>query len=217
MSATWRAMSVGIGRSVVPPTNHHPVRVMNGQYPPGTFPDVTAATPTVQGGGTAPPSDATAAGAAPDNARLVLASLIVVATVANLNLTVANVALPYIGKASTRRRRRSTSSPSATPSGSPRRSCGSVRSETATAASCMIVLGMCLSVPASHRGRRSRRTTACSFVARVVGGLSAGMAYPTTLALITALWSGAARTQVDRALVGDRRRYRRLGPLIAGT
>ena len=44
------------------------------------------------------------------------------------------------------------------------------------------------------------------FVARVVGGLAAGMAYPTTLALITALWSGAGADEVDRAVVGHRRR-----------
>ena len=31
--------------------------------------------------------------------------------------------------------------------------------------------------------------------ARIFGGLSAGMAYPTTLALITALWAGPARTK----------------------
>ncbi len=35
---------------------------------------------------------------------------------------------------------------------------------------------------------------AAALGARVVGGLSAGLAYPTTLALITALWSGPART-----------------------
>ena len=41
------------------------------------------------------------------------------------------------------------------------------------------------------------------FFARVLGGgLAAGMAYPTTLALITALWSGPGAHQVDRALVG---------------
>jgi MFS transporter, DHA2 family, multidrug resistance protein len=39
------------------------------------------------------------AGAAPKRAGLVLASLILVAAVANLNLSVANVALPSIGKA----------------------------------------------------------------------------------------------------------------------
>ena len=31
--------------------------------------------------------------------------------------------------------------------------------------------------------------------ARIIGGLAAGMAYPTTLALITALWSGPAPTK----------------------
>jgi hypothetical protein len=39
---------------------------------------------------------------------LVLLALILVAAVANLNLAVANVALPSIGEASTRRRRAST-------------------------------------------------------------------------------------------------------------
>ena len=52
------------------------------------------------------------------------------------------------------------------------------------------------------------------FVARVLGGVAAGMAYPTTLALITALWSGQERTKRDRALVGARRR--RLGARAAG-
>ena len=69
------------------------------------------------------------------SAGLVLASLIAVAAVANLNLSVANVALPSIGPRSTRARRSSTWSPSATRSGWPARSCGSARSAIATAAS----------------------------------------------------------------------------------
>ena len=44
------------------------------------------------------------------------------------------------------------------------------------------------------------------FVARLLGGVAAGMAFPTTLALITALWSGAGADPLDRALVGARRR-----------
>ncbi len=54
------------------------------------------------------------------------------------------------------------------------------------------------------------------FAARVLGGLAAGMAYPTTLALITALWSGPARTKsiaLWSALGGG---IALLGPLIAG-
>ena len=41
---------------------------------------------------------ATTTGGAPPNAKVVLVSLILVAAVANLNLSVANVALPVIGK-----------------------------------------------------------------------------------------------------------------------
>ena len=52
--------------------------------------------------------------------------------------------------------------------------------------------------------------------ARILGGLSAGMAYPTTLALITALWSGPGRTKsiaLWSALGGA---IAALGPLVAG-
>ena len=53
-------------------------------------------------------------------------------------------------------------------------------------------------------------------MARVVGGLAAGMAYPTTLALITALWSGPGRTKsiaLWSALGGA---IAALGPLLSG-
>ena len=60
-------------------------------------------------------------------------------------------------------------------------------------------------MPGLPAGRVRAAPTACSSCARLLGGLSAGMAYPTTLALITALWSGPA-DQVDRVVVGDRRR-----------
>src|SRR5262245_28004480 len=52
-------------------------------------------TPATAGTGHAAATDSTA----PDRAVLVLAALILVAAVANLNLAVANVALPDIGKA----------------------------------------------------------------------------------------------------------------------
>src|SRR4029450_2590498 len=58
----------------------------------------------------------------------------------------------------------------------------------------MLILGMALSVPACLLAAYAP-TDGVLFVARVIGGLSAGMAYPTTLALITALWSGHARTR----------------------
>ena len=56
-----------------------------------TSPTTTAAPP--------PPAAAANAGTGPEKSGLVLLSLILVAAVANLNLSVANVALPDIGKA----------------------------------------------------------------------------------------------------------------------
>ena len=79
----------------------------------------------------------------------------------------------------------------------------------------MIVLGMGLSVPASLVAGFAPSDTVL-FVARVVGGISAGLAYPTTLALITALWSGPARTKsiaLWSALGGG---IAALGPLVSG-
>jgi hypothetical protein len=54
------------------------------------------------------------------------------------------------------------------------------------------------------------------FAARLLGGVAAGMAFPTTLALITALWSGPARTRAIAlwsALGGG---IAALGPLVSG-
>jgi MFS family permease len=53
----------------------------------------------------------------------------------------------------------------------------------------MLILGMALSVPACLLAAYAPTDTVL-FAARILGGVSAGMAYPTTLALITALWSG---------------------------
>ena len=54
------------------------------------------------------------------------------------------------------------------------------------------------------------------FVARVGGGLSAGMAFPTTLALITALWSGPGRTRSIALWSGIGAAIASLGPLLSG-
>ncbi len=73
----------------------------------------------------------------------------------------------------------------------------------------MLIGGVLLSIPACLLAAYAP-TDGVLAAARVLGGLSAGMAFPTTLALITALWSGTIADQVDRGLVGDRRRH--LGP-----
>ena len=79
----------------------------------------------------------------------------------------------------------------------------------------MLVLGVGLSIPACILAAW-RRSIEVLILARILGGVSAGMAYPTTLALITALWSGPARTQsiaLWSALGGA---IAALGPLVAG-
>jgi hypothetical protein len=79
----------------------------------------------------------------------------------------------------------------------------------------MLTLGVSLSVPtcllAAYAG-----SDEVLFVARVTGGVSAGMAYPTTLALITALWSGQARTRSIALWSATGGAIASLGPLIAG-
>jgi hypothetical protein len=76
----------------------------------------------------------------------------------------------------------------------------------------LLMLGIGLSIPACLAAAFAP-SIEILIVARIVGGISAGMAYPTTLALITALWApGPPAHEVDRALVGARRSDRRPRP-----
>jgi len=152
---------------------------------------------------------------APPNAKVVLGTLILVAAVANLNLSVANVALPSIGASF-------DASQTALDLVAVGYSLGLAASVLWFGAlgdrygrKRMIILGMLITIPASITAAFAP-SIEILFVARVVGGLSAGMAYPTTLALITALWSGPARTRsiaMWSALGGG---VAMLGPLISG-
>jgi len=137
---------------------------------------------------------APAAGEQPERAGLVLVSLIAVAAVANLNLSVANVALPSIGKAF-------NSSQTTLDLVAVGFSLGLAASVLYLGAlgdrygrKLMLILGMALSIPACLLAAYAP-SDGVLFIARVVGGVSAGMAFPTTLALIAALWSGPARTK----------------------
>ena len=160
------------------------------------------------------PPTAIASGA-PDKGGLVLISLILVAAVANLNLSVANVALPSIGLAF-------DASQTALDLVAVGYSLGLAASVLWLGAlgdrygrKMMLTLGVILSVPACLLAAFAP-TIEVLIVARIFGGLSAGMAYPTTLALITALWAGPARTRsiaLWSALGGA---IAALGPLISG-
>jgi len=154
-------------------------------------------------------------GTAPARAPLVLATLILVAAVANLNLAVANVALPDIAKAFD--------------AGQTALNLVAVGYSLGLAASVlylgalgdrygrklMLVLGTALAIPASLLAGFAP-TIGVLFAARLLGGLAAGLAYPTTLALITALWSGPGRTRSIALWSGIGGAISALGPLAAG-
>src|SRR6187549_3159092 len=164
---------------------------------------------------TAEPDEAVEASTAPDRAPLVLLSLILVAAVANLNLSVANVALPDIGKAF-------DASQTALDLVAVGYSLGLAASVLWLGAlgdrygrKLMLILGVLLSIPACLVAATAPSIEVL-IGARIVGGISAGMAYPTTLALIAALWSGPARTRsiaLWSALGGA---IASLGPLLSG-
>src|SRR4051794_33163525 len=156
-----------------------------------------------------------APGEAPARAGLVLAALILVAGVANLNLAVANVALPDIGKAFDS----SQTTLDLIAVGYSLGLAGSVLYLGALGdrygRKMMLILGVSLSVPACLLAAYAPNDTVL-ILARLLGGVAAGMAYPTTLALITALWSGPGRTKsiaLWSALGGG---ISALGPLVAG-
>ena len=141
------------------------------------------------------PTQAPARSEVPERAGLLLTSLILVAAVVNLPLAVANVALPDIGL-----------------------HFNASQTQLNLVAVCyslglavsvlwwgavgdrygrkqMMLIGMLVAVAASMVATWSP-TIQVLIGARFVGGLGAGMAYPTTLSLITALWRpGAARTK----------------------
>ncbi len=151
----------------------------------------------------------------PARAGMVLVSLIVVAGVANLNLSVANVALPSIGKAFDA----SQTSLDLIAVGYSLGLAGSVLYLGALGdrygRKLMLVLGMVLSVPACLLAAYAP-SAGILFGARVLGGVSAGMAYPTTLALIAALWSGPGRTKAIALWSAIGGGIASLGPLVAG-
>src|SRR5215207_1925775 len=152
----------------------------------------------------------------PERSGLVLISLISVAAVANLNLAVANVALPSIAEEFD--------------AGQTELNLIAVGYSLGLAASVlyfgavgdrygrklMLILGTSLAIPASVVAAVAPSGEVL-FGARLVGGLAAGMAYPTTLALITALWSGPARTKSIALWSGLGGAISALGPLLSGT
>jgi MFS transporter, DHA2 family, multidrug resistance protein len=155
------------------------------------------------------------ASSSPERSGLVLITLILVAAVANLNLAVANVALPSIAEAF-------DTSQTGLDLIAVGYSLGLAASVLYLGAvgdrygrKVMLLLGTAVAVPASLLAAYAPSDTVL-FFARLLGGFAAGMAFPTTLALITALWSGRARTKSIALWSGLGGAIASLGPLLAG-
>ena len=152
----------------------------------------------------------------PKRAGLVLTALILAAIVANLNLSVANVALPDIGKAFA--------------TGQTQLNLVAIGCTLGLAMSVlylgalgdrygrkrMLLLGMFLTLPASAISAWAP-TAEVLIGGRIFTGIAAGLAYPTTLALITALWGpGRARVRAIALWSGLSGGGAIIGPVIAG-
>jgi DHA2 family multidrug resistance protein-like MFS transporter len=151
----------------------------------------------------------------PARATVVLLSLILVAAVANLNLSVANVALPSIAKDFD--------------AGQVSLNLIAVGYSLGLAASVLylgavgdrygrkllLLVGTGLAIPMSFLAAYAPSDEVL-FAARVGGGLAAGMAYPTTLALIAALWAGPPRAKAIALWSALGGAIAALGPLLSG-
>lgn len=155
------------------------------------------------------------ASTSPVKSGRILTALILGAGVANMNLTVANVALPEIG-----------SQLGASQTGLNLVAIGFSLGLAATVLylgaigdrygrKSMLLLGLLLGIPAAIMSALAPSVEILT-ASRILGGFAAGMAYPTTLALITALWSGSARTRAIALWSALGAAMSAMSPLLAG-
>ena len=155
-------------------------------------------------------------GSEPANAKMVLITLIIIAAVANLPLAMANVALPDIGVAFD----------------ASQTQLNLVAVAYSLGLACSVlwfgalgdrygrkqiaILGVVLAMPAALISALAP-VIQVLIVGRLFGGFAAGMAYPTTLALIAALWGpGPARTRSIALWAALGGAISACGPLLSG-
>jgi MFS family permease len=152
---------------------------------------------------------------APPKAGIVLATLIVASAVANLPMAMANVALPSIGASF-------DASQTQLNLVAVGYSLGLACSVLWLAAGrplrrkMMLLLGLSLAIPAALIAGFAP-SIQILIAARIFGGIAAGMAFPTCLALIAALWGGPARTKSIALWAATGGAINACGPLISGS
>ncbi len=152
----------------------------------------------------------------PAKAGIILTTLIIIAAVANLPLAMANVALPSIGAAFN----------------ASQTQLNLVAVGYSLGLACSVLwlgalgdrygrkqiamLGVLLAIPAAIISGAAP-TIQVLIAARIFGGIAAGMAYPTTLALIAALWApGPGRTRAIALWAAIGGAINASGPLLSG-
>jgi DHA2 family multidrug resistance protein-like MFS transporter len=151
----------------------------------------------------------------PPRAGAILTVLILGAVVANVNLAIANVALPSIGAALDT----SQAELNLVAVGFTLGLASSVLYLGALAdrygRKPAMMLGAALSIPTSLLAAWAPNASVL-IVARVSGGVAAGLLYPITLSLITGLFRGRARTRAIALWSGIGGGCSALGPLVGG-
>ncbi|MGI9186226.1 MAG: MFS transporter [Gaiellales bacterium] len=146
---------------------------------------------------------------------MILATLILGAAVANMNLSVANVALPTIG----RDLEASQVSLNLVAVGFTLGLAASVLYLGAVAdrygRRLMLISGLALSIPMALLAGFAP-TIDVLVLARIGGGVAAGMAFPTTLSIVVALFRGQTQTKAIAMWTGIGCGASALGPAIAG-
>lgn len=152
----------------------------------------------------------------PKRAGIVLTTLIIASAVANLPLAMANVALPSIG--------------AYFDASQTQLNLVAVGYSLGLACSVLwlgalgdrygrkllLLTGVILAMPAALLAGFAP-TIEILIAARIFGGIAAGMAFPTCLALIAALWTGPARTKAIALWAATGGAINACGPLISGT
>ena len=151
----------------------------------------------------------------PPRSALVLLALVTGAIVANINLGVANVALPTIGRdlGATQDQLTAIANAFALGLASSVLYLGSIGDRYGR--KLLFVLGCVLTVPTAMLAAWAP-TPEVLTVARYLGGVAAALLFPTTLSLISALYRGRAKVSAIALWSGLGGGVAALGPLIGG-
>ncbi len=160
-------------------------------------------------------SESSRHGDRPPRSVATLATLVVGAIVANINLSIANVAIPDIGRELGASQMQQTMVASTFTMGLAASVLyfGAIGDRFGRKR--LLLAGAALSVPASLVAGFAPNIQVL-IGARLVGGVAAGLLFPTTLSLIAALWRGRARTRAISIWSGVGGTAAAIGGLVGG-